>query len=74
MFNNSSKFGDKFRISNYIIIISIISVISFFMLLGYYDITVFAQESNSQLQNKDINIAAVVIFTVMMNQKILLKI
>jgi hypothetical protein len=59
MFNNNSDFSDKSRISNHIILISIISVISFFMLFGYYNLTVIAQESNSQLQNKDINIAAV---------------
>ncbi|HJT83813.1 MAG TPA: metallophosphoesterase [Nitrososphaeraceae archaeon] len=59
MFNNGSDFSDKFRISNHIILISTISVISFLMLFGYYNITAMAQESLSQLQNKALNIVAV---------------
>jgi predicted phosphodiesterase len=57
MFNNNNDyFYNQVRISNYIILISVISVLSFFMLLGYSNITVFGQESNSQLEDKINNI------------------
>ena len=44
------------RILNYIIFLSVISILSFFILFGNSNLIVFAQESNFQSQGMDINI------------------
>jgi hypothetical protein len=57
MFNNHNDyFYNQSRISNYVILISVISILSFFILFEYSNLIVFAQESNSNYQGKDINI------------------
>ena len=55
MFNNHNDyFYNQSRISNYVILISVISILLSFILFGYSNLMVFAQESN--LQSQDINI------------------
>ena len=75
MFNNHNDyFYNQSRISKSIMFISVISILSSFILFGYSNLIVFGQESNSQSQSKDINIVVAGDFTVMVRQKILLKI
>ncbi|HJU58497.1 MAG TPA: metallophosphoesterase [Nitrososphaeraceae archaeon] len=58
MFNNHNDYlYDQSRISNNIILISVISILSFFIFFGCTNFIVFGQESNSQSHDKDINIA-----------------
>ena len=57
MFNNHNDyFCNLFRISNYIISISILPILSFFILFGSGNLVIFGQESNSESKDKDINI------------------
>ena len=56
MFNNyTDYFYNQSRNSNSIIFISVISILLSFILLGISNLMVFAQESNSHSQGKDIN-------------------
>jgi predicted MPP superfamily phosphohydrolase len=56
MFNNyNNYFCNQSRNSKSIILFSVISLLSFFIFFGYSNLMVFAQESNSQPQGKDIN-------------------
>jgi hypothetical protein len=55
MFNNQNDYlYDQSKISNYIILISVISILSFFISLRYSNLIIYGQESNSK--HKDINI------------------
>src|SRR5687768_11016529 len=55
MFNNHNDyFCNQSRISNYII--SILPILSFFILFGSGNLIIFGQESNSESKDKDINI------------------
>jgi Calcineurin-like phosphoesterase len=57
MFNNHNDYScNQSRISNSIIFLSVISILSFFILFGNSNLIVFAQESNFQSQGMDINI------------------
>jgi hypothetical protein len=59
MFNNHNDYScNQSRISNSIIFLSVISLLSFFILFDNSNLIVFGQESNSQSQNNDINIVA----------------
>ena len=56
MFNNyTDYFYNQYSNSNSIIFISVISILLSFIFLGYSNLMVFAQESSSQSQGKDIN-------------------
>ena len=61
--NTSDLFYSLFRISNYINFITVVSlliILTFlFSLNTYHPITIFGQQSNDQLDNKDINTVAV---------------
>jgi len=57
MFNNHNDyFYNQARISNSIMFVAVISILSSFIFFGYSNLIVFGQESNSQSQDKDINI------------------
>jgi hypothetical protein len=57
MYNNHNDyFYNQYKISNYVILISFVSILSFSIWFGYSNLIVFGQESNSPSQGKDINI------------------
>ena len=66
MFNNQNDYlYDQSKISNYIILISAISILSFFISLRYSNLLIYGQESNSKYKDINITMFNILVFHVL---------
>jgi hypothetical protein len=66
MFNNQNDYlYDQSKISNYIILISVISILSFFISLRYSNLLIYGQESNSKYKDINITMFNILVFHVL---------
>jgi hypothetical protein len=66
MFNNQNDYlYDQSKISNYIILISVISILSFLISLRYSNLIIYGQESNSKSKVINITMFNILVFHVL---------